>query len=91
MDGATHGLIDIGKAEIRPYEELVQELLEFIEPDIEFFACADEVNHVFNILEHGTSAQKQVREYEKSLKNNKVNSTALFKVKQFLMQETLRS
>ncbi|MEO0367539.1 MAG: carboxylate-amine ligase [Pseudomonadota bacterium] len=87
--GTTHGLIDIGRGEIRPYKELVDELVEIIEPDIEHFGCADEVMHVYKIIEQGTSAQKQVAVYEQALEKSGLPSSAIFKVKQFLMRETL--
>lgn len=88
--GTTHGLIDIGRGETRSYKELIEEMITLIEPDIEHFACQDEVSRVFAIIENGTSAQKQTRTYDEAIRSGDDSIAALNKVKQFLMTETLR-
>lgn len=87
--GISKGLIDIGQGRIRPYESLTNELLEFIQPDMEFFGCVDEVNHIYNIINEGTSADKQIQVFNMALEKGKSTEGALLDVKKLLMRETL--
>ena len=61
--GMERGLIDFGRREMVPYPELLEELLENIQPDAERFGCVDEVAHARTIVQRGTSADRQRATY----------------------------
>jgi glutamate---cysteine ligase / carboxylate-amine ligase len=58
------GLIDFAKGEIVPFEVLIDEVLQLVAEDAEALGCAQEVGSVRNILQHGTSAHRQIKAYE---------------------------
>lgn len=87
--GTHNGLIDIGQGKIRPFKELTDEILEFIWEDVEYFGCQDEVNRIYQIIDGGTSSDKQVSIYRKSKEQGLTSEEALINVKKFLMDETL--
>ena len=57
--GIDKGLIDFGQGTMVEFPELMDELIELITEDAEFFGCMDEINHIRTILERGTSAHQQ--------------------------------
>ena len=58
------GLIDLAKSKVVPFRELLDELLGLISEDAEALGCTNELAHVQNILERGTSAHRQLKTYE---------------------------
>ena len=58
--------------------------------DAEALDCANEVCHAQEILAQGTSAQTQVRKYDEELAAGKDKQTALIKVVDWLIAETVR-
>lgn len=89
--GTEAGLIDIGQGEIRPFKDLLEELLEFIREDAAYFDCQDEVAHALTIVDRGTSAQMQVDLYEKALAEGKTEGQALRGVSKELIRQTLEN
>jgi len=65
--GFDQGLVDFGKGEIVPYRDLLEEILELIAEDAEFFGCSAEVVHAREILANGTSAHQQIRIFREAL------------------------
>jgi carboxylate-amine ligase len=58
------GLIDLARGIVVPFEQLVDELLELVAEDAEALDCEQEVAGVRRILSRGTSAHRQLRDYE---------------------------
>ena len=86
--GIDEGLIDFGKAEIVPFAELLEELIELVREDAEFFDCVSEVEHAREILRRGTSAHKQINVWQQARSSGKTDAEALRDVVDMLIQET---
>ena len=87
--GISAGLLDIGHGQIRPFPELLEEWYELIAEDVEFFDCADDVEHARKILADGTSSQRQVAVFEESQAEGRTLSQSMRDVTRHLMRETL--
>ncbi len=83
------GLIDFGRGAIVPYTQLLEELLDFIKEDAEFFGCVDEVNHARTILQRGTSAHWQIKTYNEAKAAGADDREAIKAVVDMLIKETL--
>jgi carboxylate-amine ligase len=57
--GVTEGLIDFGRGEIVPFDELVDELIGLIEEDAGILRCVRDVERAREIVAGGTSATRQ--------------------------------
>ena len=57
--GVTEGLIDFGRAEIVPFPELIDELIELIEEDAGVLHCLREVENAREVVANGTSSTRQ--------------------------------
>ena len=88
--GIDKGLIDFGQGTMVEFPELMEELIELITEDAEFFGCMDEINHIRTILERGTSAHQQVAVFNQSLADGRSNELALVDVVKFLAKQTLK-
>ncbi len=86
--GIDEGLIDFGKAEIVPFAELLEELIELVREDAEFFDCVSEVEHAREILRRGTSAHKQIDVWQQARSSGKTDAEALHDVVDMLIEET---
>lgn len=64
--GIEAKLIDFGKEEEVPFALLVQELLEFIDDVVDELGCRTEVNYVYQILEQGSGADRQLKVFEEN-------------------------
>jgi len=84
------GMIDLAKGEVIPFDELLSELIGFVEEDAEALGCLDAIHALPSILSQGTSAHQQVRVYETSLKLGRSNAEALNDVVDWLVQETVK-
>ncbi len=87
--GIDEGLLDFGLGEITRFEELVEEILELLREDAEFFGCEQELGHMRTIIREGTSAHRQVRVYEQALAEGMAHEEALRAVVDLLIEETL--
>jgi carboxylate-amine ligase len=77
-----HGkLIDFGKQEEVETRRLIYELLFFVEDVIDDLGSRDDINYVFNILEQGTGADRQLAVFEQTNGN-------LQAVVDYIIQET---
>ena len=61
--GVEGELIDFGIQQSVPFHILAGELLEFLDDVVDDLDSRREVAHVINILQHGTSADRQLRVY----------------------------
>lgn len=59
--GIESKLIDFGKEEEVPFAKLINELLEFIDDVVDELGCRSEVNYVYQILESGSGADRQLQ------------------------------
>ncbi|MGB5371319.1 MAG: carboxylate-amine ligase [Flavobacteriaceae bacterium] len=64
--GIEAKLIDFGKEEEVPFATLMEELLEFIDDVVDDLGCRKEVNFVYEILEQGSGADRQLKVYEET-------------------------
>lgn len=64
--GIEAKLIDFGKEEEVPFSELVQELLEFIDDVVDELGCRTEVGYVYQILEQGSGADRQLKVFQET-------------------------
>ncbi|MGD9869295.1 MAG: carboxylate-amine ligase, partial [Hyphomicrobiales bacterium] len=88
--GMASGLVDFGRGEIVPFKDLLEELLELVREDIEFFDCRKEVEHARGIVRDGTSADRQSERYAAFLENGASEEEALRAVVDGLIEETVR-
>lgn len=75
--GPTQGLIDFGTGEIIPFSDIVTNLMDLVSPFAEELGCLDELRGIEKIIERGTSAQRQVSEYEAALEKGEGKQEAL--------------
>ncbi len=57
--GITEGLIDFGERRIRPFDELLNELITLLAEDAEALCCLDEIASLRDIVKTGTSSTRQ--------------------------------
>jgi len=86
--GIDEGLIDFGKRQIVPYATLFEEILRLIREDAEHFDCVAEVEHGRTIIEHGSSAHRQVARWNESKGAGNDEHSALQSVVDLLREET---
>lgn len=57
--GVSKGLIDFGERAIRPFEDLLNELIMLLAEDAEALGCLDEICRMRDVVATGTSATRQ--------------------------------
>jgi glutamate---cysteine ligase / carboxylate-amine ligase len=87
--GVKGTLFDLGKGELVPFGNLVDELLAMLREDAEALGCVAEVEHARTIVARGTSADRQVAHYTKLLSQGMSPSDALKGVVDQLIGETI--
>jgi len=88
--GCDEGLVDFGRGEIVPFSELLDELAELIAEDMEHFDCADDIAHTRNIINNGTSADRQINRYKSFVDAGSGEDEALKAVVDGLIEETVQ-
>ena len=58
------GLVDLAHGVVVPFDELLEEMLGLVAEDAEALGCTEEVAGVWDILSRGTSAHRQLRDFE---------------------------
>ena len=58
------GMIDLAKGVVVPFETLIEEILSLVAEDAEVLGCERELANVRQILSRGTSAHRQLKDYE---------------------------
>lgn len=61
--GLDGKMIDFGKQKEVPVRDLIHELLEFVDEVLDDLGSRKEVEHIYTILERGTSADEQLKVY----------------------------
>lgn len=85
--GPSEGLIDFGKGQIVPFEEILDELIELVSPHASELGCLSEVQGARNILSEGTSSQRQAFVFRKAIEDGADNDAALKEVVRSLVSE----
>ncbi len=85
--GTTEGLIDFGRGEIVPMADLVEEIIELVAGDAEFFDSLAEVENARDILRHGTSAERQRATFAAARDTGQTEAEALQSVVRHLIAE----
>jgi len=86
--GVKGTLFDLGKGELVPFGDLVEELLAMLREDAEALGCVAEIDHARTIVARGTSADRQVTHYTKLLSQGISPPDALKGVVDHLIAET---
>jgi carboxylate-amine ligase len=86
--GLDEGLVDFGKGRIVPMRDLIEELIDLLAEDADFFGCAAELAHTRVILQRGTSAHRQLALYNDAIKAGLAPREALQRVVDRLIDET---
>jgi carboxylate-amine ligase len=58
--GLNGKLIDFGKQTEVPAKDLIHELIQFVDDVVDELGSRKEINHIYNILREGTSADRQL-------------------------------
>jgi carboxylate-amine ligase len=87
--GVEGSLFDLGKGELVPFGDLVDELLTMLRGDAEALDCVNEIEHARTIVARGTSADRQVAHYAKLLSEGLSPPDALKGVVDHLIEETV--
>lgn len=58
------GMIDLAKGSVVPFEDLIDETLSLVSEDAVALGCEKELAGVRDILSRGTSAHRQLKDYE---------------------------
>jgi carboxylate-amine ligase len=87
--GIEGKLVDFGKQEEVPMDFLAIELMHLLEEPATELGCWDEVRYIETILKEGTSADRQIRTYEESIRDGKSEEDALKAVVDRLIDETV--
>ena len=88
--GIDGGLVDFGKEKLVAFNELLNELATMIEEDAKALNCEEEIAHLQNILERGTSAHRQMTIYNTAINNGADKIEACRSVVFWLKEETIK-
>jgi carboxylate-amine ligase len=84
------GLLDLAKGELVPFAELLDEMLELIREDADAMGCTKDIQHAREILKRGTSAHRQVKQFEEAKSRGASDREALNAVVDWLVRETAK-
>lgn len=87
--GHEQGLVDFGRGAVVDYSDLLEEILDLVREDAEFFGCTAEVEHTRTIVARGTSADRQLKRYEDAIERGESKEDALRTVVDGLIEETM--
>ncbi len=85
--GATGGLIDFGRGEIVPMDELVQEMIDLLAQDAKALNCTAEIENALQITKNGNSSERQRTAYQAAIQAGKSTDDALRDVVRHLIEE----
>ncbi len=85
--GIEQGLIDFGRGEIVPFEDLMHEVIELVDEDARALGCEKEVRHILNIVERGTSADRQLARFHALLETGTGTDDCLKEIVDSLIEE----
>jgi len=85
------GLIDLARGAVVPFDELLEEMLGLVAEDAVALGCTKEVAAVRDILSRGTSAHRQLRDFEQAQAAGKSVEDSLKTVVDTLIATTAES
>ncbi len=85
--GISEGMIDFGRGKVMDFENLLEDLFEFVADSAKILHCAKEVKDAKKIISRGTSADRQQKIYHDALENGSNASEALKNVARSLVEE----
>ncbi len=88
--GIEGDLIDLGKGTLIPYPLLLEEVLDLVGEDAERLDCVKEIQSAREILERGTSADRQLKRYKQALAEGADREEALHAVVDLLIEDTVQ-
>ncbi len=88
--GIDQGLIDFGIGKVVDFPQLLEELLGLIHEDADEAGCLDEISHARKIIHRGTSAHRQLAVFNGAIEQGDDHETAMKKVVDWLISETMR-
>ena len=86
--GIDGKLIDFGISEEVPMRFLARELIEIVDDVVDELGTRKDVAYIEHILEHGTSADRQIATYRRALTSGATNEEALIQVVDQIIHET---
>ncbi|HJQ77942.1 MAG TPA: carboxylate-amine ligase [Acidimicrobiia bacterium] len=87
--GIEGTLVDFGKGTLVPFTDLVEEIIELVAEDAVEFDVVEEISHARDIIDVGTSANRQIAAYEKAIAAGSSDDEALQAVVDELIADTL--
>lgn len=88
--GLDGKLVDYGKQEAVPAHFLARELVDFVDDVVDELGSREEVEYIYEILENGTSADRQLNVYRDALSEDATKDEALKAVVDNLIEETMK-
>ncbi|RVV99472.1 carboxylate-amine ligase [Mesobaculum littorinae] len=85
--GTAGTLLDLGQRKLRPFAEIVAQLVEEMETEAAWLGCLNEVRGTMTIAEHGSSARRQRAVHDRALADSADPREALRAVVGSLAQE----
>ena len=82
------GLVDLARGDVVPFDELLDEILGLIAEDAEVLGCTKELGGIRDILTRGTSAHRQLRDFELEQATGKSVEESLKAVVDTLISDT---
>ena len=82
------GLIDLARGHVVPFAELMDELCSLVAEDARALGCEKEIKGVHDILTRGTSAHRQLKDYELERASGASSEEALKSVVDTLIADT---
>ncbi|MGE3915881.1 MAG: carboxylate-amine ligase [Hyphomicrobiaceae bacterium] len=86
--GVTDKLFDLGKGELVPYPDLLEEILALVAEDADALGCRAAIEHARTIVREGTSADRQLRVLAEARAAGASDDEALRQVVDHLIAET---
>ncbi len=86
--GSTGSLLDFGQRRLVPFSELVEEMIDLLMPEAEEIGCVSQLQHVRQIVMNGTSAELQLRTYQRARNAGANRREALMEVVDMLANHT---
>jgi carboxylate-amine ligase len=86
--GLDEGLVDFGRGEVVPCDELLEEIIDLVRDDAEALDCTREIEHLRTILKTGTSGHRQLATYTAAIEGGRDKAQALVEVVDMLIEDT---
>ncbi|NDJ85935.1 MAG: carboxylate-amine ligase [Chloroflexi bacterium] len=88
--GVDGKLIDFGIEEEVPMQFLAREIVELVDDVVDEIGTRKDVEYIYKLIENGTSADRQLTVYRKSINSGATEQEALHAVVDQLVEETKR-